>query len=170
MGLALLFTWISTCGASRSRYMRGATGTSSDRSLTNSFSIEKTGWVGCWLMILVLLVDGSAGVAACAGALSVEHRLELSGLVQCGQIVEAPDVEVVEVDLRYGAAPAPLHHFRTPRRLQVDADFFDFRHAFGGEQPFRGNAVGTPGRAVHADPRHLFLHRKIGLLPGSEAA
>src|SRR6266850_3694685 len=106
MGLALLFIWISTCGASRSRYMRGAPGTSSDRSLTNSFSIEKTGWVGCWLMILVLWVDGSIGVAACAGGLSAEHRLELSGLIQRDQIVEAADVEVVEVDLRHGAAPA----------------------------------------------------------------
>src|SRR6185503_6037506 len=102
--------------------MRGALGTSSDRSLTNSFSMEKTGWVGCWLMIGIVWIDESVGVAACGSNLS-QHRLELSSLIQCGQVVETPDMEVIDVDLRHSAASASLHHFHAPCRLQIDADF-----------------------------------------------
>src|SRR6185436_15149162 len=77
-----------------------------------------------------------------------------SVLIKGGQIVEAADVEVVDVDLRHGAPPGSANHFRAPRRLHVDTNFFDFHHALCGQQPFRSETVRTPGRAVHADPRH----------------
>jgi flagella basal body P-ring formation protein FlgA len=58
-----------------------------------------------------------------------QQRVKPARAIQRGQIIVAADMRVADVDLRHGAPPGLFHHFSSARRITINIDFFNLRHA-----------------------------------------
>jgi hypothetical protein len=66
---------------------------------------------------------------------------------------------VADEDLWNRAPSGDSHHVFHGLRVLVDTNFFDGFNAFGLEDAFRPNAVGTNGGGVHFDGLHGYFSR-----------
>src|SRR5512135_2915832 len=106
----------------------------------------------CWLVVMSGFPVGSWIGPLHSGTL--KQRVEAAGALQSGQVIEATDVDVPDIDLRNRTAPGPVHHFDAAVGLEIDPDLFDVGHASPVEQLFGPVAKGTDGGAIHADLGH----------------
>src|SRR5258706_11744048 len=101
------------------------------------------------------LVGGGNSGCGFPGLIAKE-RIERTGGIERGKVVDPADMPIIDIDLRNRAPARARHHFRPPGGLQIDANLLDVPDAFALQQPFGSHAIGAHCRAIHADARRHF--------------